>query len=179
MALQLQIASPCSESWASMRGDERRRFCQQCKLNVFNVSELTEPEVRALFLKSEGRVCGRIYRRRDGTVLTRDCPTGLRAVRLRLLRGVAAAITLIAGLVGYRAFTFEPSCPADGVPRGASALRIFENRLHARYYDAVEALRETETFGWLIDRISPPPRTGRLMMIPVIRSSGGAQPPVE
>lgn len=162
-----------------MRGDDRKRFCQQCKLNVFDISELTETEVRALLLKSEGRVCGRIYRRRDGTVLTRDCPTGLRAVRLRLLRGFAAAVALIAGLVGYRAFTFEPSCPADDGPRGPSAFRVIENRLYARYYDAREALRETETFGWLIDRYFPAPRTmGRVMMVPII-NSGSAQPPVE
>ena len=25
----------------------------------------------------EGKLCGRVYQRKDGTVLTRDCPTGV------------------------------------------------------------------------------------------------------
>ena len=50
------------------------RHCTLCDLNVYNFAELTREEIRAL-LTSEGRVCGRLYRRADGTLLTRDCPS--------------------------------------------------------------------------------------------------------
>ena len=30
----IRIASPCSANWDEMFGDERKRFCGDCKLNV-------------------------------------------------------------------------------------------------------------------------------------------------
>jgi hypothetical protein len=86
-----------------MAGDERVRHCTLCSLNVYNFAEMTRDEVRALILRTEGRVCARLYRRADGTVITRDCPTGMRAMRRRASR-VAAA--LIAALCSLPAFAF-------------------------------------------------------------------------
>src|SRR4051812_17296637 len=91
------IASPCSVGWESMSGDERKRFCSLCKLHVYNISEMTREEVRELVTSSDGRVCARLYRRADGTVLTRDCPVGLAAkIRRRVSRvgGAVLAATL-------------------------------------------------------------------------------------
>lgn len=76
----LRIAAPCDMAWESMAGDERVRHCTLCSLNVYNFAEMTRDEIRALLLRTEGRVCGRLYRRADGTLLTSDCPTGLRAL---------------------------------------------------------------------------------------------------
>ena len=100
--LQIRIASPCTEKWESMAGDERSRHCDRCRLNVFNIKELTEVEVRALFLKAEGRVCGRIFRRRDGTVLTKDCPTGLAAVRRKALIAATMLVSIVLALASFR-----------------------------------------------------------------------------
>ena len=97
----LRVATPCEASWQDMAGDERVRHCTLCSLNVYNFSEMTRDEIRALLLQTEGRICGRLYRRADGTLLTRDCPTGLRAVRQRVSR-VAAAV--IAALFSVSAF---------------------------------------------------------------------------
>lgn len=94
----LRIASPCSVGWETMSGDERVRHCQLCRLNVYNVSEMTAPEVRALFVKSEGRICGRLYQRADGTVITKDCPVGFRAYQKRAARMAGAALAAIFGL---------------------------------------------------------------------------------
>jgi hypothetical protein len=95
---KLRVASPCSVSWETMSGDERKRFCDSCKLNVYNFSELTAEEVRQLVAKSEGRICGRMYKRADGTVLTKDCPVGLRAYQKRVARLAGAALATILGL---------------------------------------------------------------------------------
>jgi len=94
----LRVASPCHVSWDDMTGDERVRFCSSCRLNVYNFADMTSEEVKGLIAKSEGRICGRLYRRTDGTVLTRDCPTGLRAVRRRVRRIAGAAFATMLSL---------------------------------------------------------------------------------
>lgn len=94
----LRIAVPCEASWEGMAGDERMRHCTLCRLHVYNFAEMTREEVRELLVRTEGRVCARLYRRADGTVLTRDCPTGLRALRRRAARVAAALVTALLGL---------------------------------------------------------------------------------
>jgi hypothetical protein len=68
-----------------MRGDERVRFCQHCRLNVYNLSEMEPEEAEALVREKEGRLCVRYYARPDGTMLVKDCPVGFRAARRMLL----------------------------------------------------------------------------------------------
>ena len=94
----LRVASPCSVGWETMSGDERTRHCHLCSLNVYNVSALTPAEVENLILKREGRVCIRMYRRADGTVLTKDCPVGFRAIQKRAARLAGALLAVVLGL---------------------------------------------------------------------------------
>ena len=75
-----------------MIGDERKRFCTHCSLSVFNLSDMTREEAERFLFESEGRICARFYRRADGTVITEDCPVGVRAFRDRV-RTVAGAFT--------------------------------------------------------------------------------------
>ena len=91
----LKIASPCSADWNQMVGDDRQRHCGECKLNVYNLSGMTKRETEDLILTSEGRVCMRIYRRADGTVLTKDCPVGWRAVKQRISKTATAFASMI------------------------------------------------------------------------------------
>lgn len=93
--MTLRVASPCTESWEGMAGDERQRFCNRCQLNVYNLSVLSLSEQEELVLRTEGKLCGRLYLRRDGTALTRDCPVGLRRARARLAAGVSTATALV------------------------------------------------------------------------------------
>ncbi len=93
--LTLRVASPCSESWAKMEGDDRQRFCNRCQLNVYNLSVLSLREQEELVLRTEGKLCGRLYTRPDGTAMTRDCPVGLLRVRMRLAAGVTTATALM------------------------------------------------------------------------------------
>jgi hypothetical protein len=96
----LRGAAPCPANWSEMAGDERVRHCALCQLNVYNFAELTRPEVERLLTQSEGRVCGRLYRRADGTVITRDCPTGLQALRQRSMKAASALFAAVLSLVG-------------------------------------------------------------------------------
>lgn len=88
-------------AWDRMAGDERVRHCTACDLDVYNFASMTSEEIRELVLRTEGRLCGRLYRRADGTLLTRDCPTKLQAVRRRLSRWSAAVIATLFGVSAF------------------------------------------------------------------------------
>lgn len=102
----LRTASPCPVGWEEMTGDERVRLCRLCDLHVYNISEMSRSEAYALIAKSEGRICARLVRRADGTLITKDCPVGLRAIRRRVARTAAtvfaAIMTLCATVAGQK-----------------------------------------------------------------------------
>lgn len=101
----VEIASPCTASWEDMQGDDRSRFCSHCRLNVYNLSAMTEEEGERLIIEKEGKLCGRIYRRKDGTVITKDCPVGLAEIRRRTmwLGAKTAAALLVIAVAAWRA----------------------------------------------------------------------------
>ncbi len=92
MLPKVQIATPCPADWNKMVGDDKVRFCSQCNLNVYNLSAMTEPEVLKILERREGRLCAHIYQRADGTILTQDCPAGVRARLRRITRYATAAL---------------------------------------------------------------------------------------
>ena len=102
----VRVAAPCSADWDTMFGNERIRFCEQCQLNVYNLSEMSKAEAERLIGQAEGRLCVRFYRRRDGSIITRNCPVGLRAIKRRLslvATAVASSVlSFIAGIGFYR-----------------------------------------------------------------------------
>jgi Carboxypeptidase regulatory-like domain len=89
----VRVASPCPASWAAMTGDDRVRHCGECKLSVYNLSDMTRAEGERLIATHEGRLCVRFYRRTDGTIMTRDCPKGLRALTDRVSRIAGAVLS--------------------------------------------------------------------------------------
>jgi hypothetical protein len=99
---QVRVAAPCKADWEQMIGNERARFCGQCNRNVYNLSSMTRSEAEHLIAGNEGRLCVRFYRRRDGSILTENCPVGLRALRRKLSyvrKAITSAVlTFFAGL---------------------------------------------------------------------------------
>src|SRR5262245_59089137 len=98
----VDIATPCPMPWEQMTGDERVRFCGECRKNVYNISAMKQIEAEEFLGEHLGNVCIRLYRRADGTILTSDCPVGLRLVR----RSIAATLTAIASLLSLLAALF-------------------------------------------------------------------------
>lgn len=111
----IDIAAPCTVDWNHMQGDDRCRFCSQCSLHVFDLSAMTrhqaETLVRERLAQPGRRLCVRFRRRADGTVLTRDCPVGLRARLRRAGTRVAAAFAALLTFAGCR-----KDAPASQVP---------------------------------------------------------------
>ncbi len=94
---RVRIAAPCKADWDGMIGNDRVRFCGQCNLNVYNLSSMARHEAESFVTRNEGRMCVRFYRRADGSILTRNCPIGLRAIRQRLSGLARATTTLVLG----------------------------------------------------------------------------------
>jgi hypothetical protein len=106
----VKIAAPCTADWDQMFSfeNDRVRFCSQCNLNVYNLSAMTQSEAAALVYRTEGRLCVRFHRRVDGTVLTQDCPVGLRAIKQRtawvaqLFLGMLLGLFASIGLANFK-----------------------------------------------------------------------------
>ncbi len=103
---RIEIASPCTVDWDKMKGDDQARFCLQCEKHVYNFSDMRSLEVERLIRETEGKICARFYLRRDGTVLTEDCPLGLRIARTgvrKICKAVASALSVIFTMMPARA----------------------------------------------------------------------------
>lgn len=107
------IAAPCSEKWEDMTGDDRARLCAKCDLHVVNTFMLTDEEVLAALEKVHKgeRICMRIYKRKDGTFMTRNCPVGIQKIRERMFK---AAVWMASGL------SLLLSLAANALPAGST-----------------------------------------------------------
>lgn len=112
----VSVASPCKSDWDEMIGTAQVRFCGHCNLNVYNLSGMTRDQAESLIAANEGRLCVRFYRRRDGSIITQDCPVGLRAVRAKVsywARAVGAAALTFLAAIGFHSLLsgFHPFTP--------------------------------------------------------------------
>jgi hypothetical protein len=78
-------------SWDDMTGNDRIRFCARCKLNVYNLTQMSEGDIETVIRETEGKLCARLYDRGDGTATAGDCPPG----RARKLARRALAVGLV------------------------------------------------------------------------------------
>lgn len=114
----VKIASPCSAEWKDMQGDDRVRHCTKCDKDVYDLSALSREEADLLLAAREGKACLRLFRRDDGTVLTQDCPVGVRRKRLAM----AGVLALGSSMAGTALSLFA----ASGVDPGASSAQSLE-----------------------------------------------------
>jgi len=112
----IHIASPCPANWDEMYGDDRKRFCSECKLNVYNLSGMTRAEAASLVTNHEGRLCVSFFRRADGTILTADCPVGWAKIKQRTRLYATAVASLVMALFTGVLFVslFSKSKPTIG-----------------------------------------------------------------
>lgn len=152
---RVQIASPCEERWENMTGDDRVRHCARCDLNVYNIAAMDRNEAEAVLSKAtEGRVCARIYRRRDGTVLTRDCPVGIAAARKRVLKAVSRVAAAI-GLASFAAIAAKAAEKQDWA--GAGFAVTISNCKPVRWLE--DRLFPQQQRGWLGGVVALPPES--------------------
>lgn len=81
---------------------------------------MSEKEAIALITSSEKSVCLRLYRRKDGTVITDNCPVGLRKIRDRYKK-IALSITLMLCWLGLAS---SANAQSDFVMGTAPTVRV-------------------------------------------------------
>jgi len=106
--MDLRIASRCPKSWDELVGDNRIRYCGQCRLNVYNLAEMNRDEVAEVVRKTEGRLCGRLYVRVDQTATVENCRRS--GFRKKIVAALSVAALL---LVGGMAWCFNLSGAPD------------------------------------------------------------------
>jgi hypothetical protein len=137
--------------------DERVRFCSQCNLNVYNLSGMSRREAEALVMKTEGRLCVRFYRKADGSILTQNCPVGLKAIKRRVAWVAQVVLGMVLSFIsGFGLYIFylgRKSYPLLDMPNNRSVVEPSSEML------GVVLLRPAQ--GEVVQ-----PKMGRLMIKP-------------
>jgi hypothetical protein len=84
-----------------MEGDDRVRLCDKCNKNVYNLSQMTTAEANEFLYLTSLNACVNFHRRRDGTIITDNCPVGLRKLRAQYRRIAAAVTTMVSLAQGF------------------------------------------------------------------------------
>jgi hypothetical protein len=123
---RVHVASPCKERWSDMTGNDHVRFCGRCEKNVYDLSSLTAAQAEALLREAGESMCVRFFRRRDGTILTSDCPVGTRRKRVwhRVATAAVAGGVAAAGIALADAIIDDPA----GAPVSAGVAPSGERR---------------------------------------------------
>ena len=91
------LSYPCPIDWDSMKGDEYKRFCNQCSLNVYNISSMSQEEAEE-FLRENESACIKFFVRADGTIKTKSCGSFLQSAKDKyalLRKAVSVACSLL------------------------------------------------------------------------------------
>lgn len=122
----ISVSAPCKADWNKMLGNDQVRFCQECKLNVYNLSGMSREQAEDVVRAKEGNLCVRFYRRADGTVLTQNCPVGIKAIKQKVARTATAIISAtIAFFTGLGAwYNLQPNLQLEETKGG---LQYLEN----------------------------------------------------
>ena len=90
---RVSIGSSCQTDWEAMNGDQSQRYCDQCEKSVYNFSQLTRSQAEALIARTKGKLCARIERRPDGSILTADKSYSLPRLNQKFLRIASATMS--------------------------------------------------------------------------------------
>ena len=151
----IRIATPCSAKWEDMTGDERVRLCAQCALHVYNFENMTSTEVRELVTQTEGRVCGRFYRRADGRMVTSDCPIAYEKLKYRLGLAASMVVGVLTAAIG-----------AIAVAAGADRTK----------FDLPSSPTVKKVCSWASTQPQYSPMAGGIMAMPVPMATPAATP---
>jgi hypothetical protein len=81
-----------------MTGDEKKRFCAECDKFVYDFAQMTRQQIEAIVSINRGRMCARITRKPDGSLLTLETPPVHPVAARRASPVVNATLAVILGL---------------------------------------------------------------------------------
>lgn len=106
-------ASKCDSQWEMMSGTDQYRLCSQCKLFLYDFTDVKLVDAQKLVMKREGKPEPRFYRRSDGKFLTSDCPVAIARGR-RMLMVIAGSVVALIGAIAFMILMPKPE-PAPTV----------------------------------------------------------------
>ncbi len=106
---RVYTAAPCSMTWESMSGNDRVRTCHGCEHSVWNLSDMSTKEAESFLQKNGVSHCTIFYRRKDGTIMTDNCPVGLRGLRNQYRQYMHIAAGILGFLLGVPAAIAQQS----------------------------------------------------------------------
>jgi hypothetical protein len=114
-----RAATPCSaRADEPTRGTGRARYCWRCGRDVYDIATLSPADARAVMGLADGAPCPALYVRRDGTVMKRDCPVGVRRSRVRRWLATASAVVVLGAAASVPLASARVRCgPADARPQ--------------------------------------------------------------
>lgn len=119
MLERVRIATPCRARWEDMAGDDVVRHCMRCGKDVYDLASMTTSEAEALLRRDGEGPCVRLRRRRDGRVVTADCPPPTWSERSgsRVAGAAGAAAVAIAGgaFASFALSSSSSSCETPSV----------------------------------------------------------------
>jgi hypothetical protein len=98
MKRKFRTGTPCPADWDLMRGDERVRYCPECKRDVYDFSKMSDEDIEHLVARGGQRLCARVRQRPSGVVVTTDSSVSFGGLMRRMSRlatiALAAAISV-------------------------------------------------------------------------------------
>jgi hypothetical protein len=88
------IASPCGISWEQMDGDDCVRNCRKCKSPIYNLPLNDRGRIARIISSTEGKLPSCLYYRRDGKLMSSDCPIGKKQLRDRTTAAAALFLAM-------------------------------------------------------------------------------------
>ena len=168
---QVRVASPCKAEWNEMLGDERVRFCLSCEKNVFNLSSMTKDDAESLLRERLGSdLCVRFYQRADGTILTADCPEGVKKKRRKKLALAVAGAGALAAAAAT-SFMSRQSCSRQGAVAQGELTAVAGGMMYQGEPTEVKGERLT------VPPVAPIPTTMG-SAVPTFTTVMGAPPPI-
>jgi hypothetical protein len=111
----LVIGSECNTSWEGMTADGPRRFCAECRREVFDLERMTPEEIYGHLQASRGKLCGRLTRRDGRLAMAREMEPLGSSPPWAPRRASAIAAGLVAAWLSASAAEAQTSEAAAGV----------------------------------------------------------------
>lgn len=112
---RVTVGFRCPMNWEEMAGGEGERFCSKCQKSVVDLSEMTIAEAEDFVREKgpEGTACVRLFRDREGQLVTKGCRSSQENAKT-ILRKAAVGAAVAGGLSMAACAKQEPQ-PTMGV----------------------------------------------------------------
>jgi hypothetical protein len=85
---------------------------------------MSAAETESLIASHEGRLCGRLYQRRDGTILTENCPVGFSSIVKRISRVAGAALSAAISVSAFAQTHSQRATMSSQTAQSAGGIKI-------------------------------------------------------